>query len=52
MLSTAKRNLVYSRLARRLRSLGCSTFKAYLALLDGPDTEAEHLEMINAITTT
>jgi chemotaxis protein methyltransferase CheR len=51
VLSTAKRNLVYSRLARRLRSLGCSTFKAYLALLDGPDTEAEHLEMINAITT-
>ena len=52
MLSDAKRNLVYGRLGRRLRTLGCSSFEAYLALLDdGPDAEAEHAAMINAITT-
>ena len=51
MLGAAKRNLVYGRLGRRLRALGCSTFAAYLMLLDGPDAEAEHAVMINAITT-
>src|ERR1700733_5096498 len=51
VLSAAKRNLVYGRLGRRLRTLGCSSFEAYRAVLDGPDAEAEHAAMINAITT-
>ncbi len=52
VLSDTKRNLVYGRLGRRLRTLGCSSFEAYLALLDnGPDAEAEQAAMINAITT-
>jgi chemotaxis protein methyltransferase CheR len=51
VLGATKRNLVYGRLGRRLRTLGCSTFAAYLTLLDGPDAEAEHAAMINAITT-
>src|ERR1700761_6392544 len=49
VLGAAKRNLVYGRLGRRLRTLGCSSFEAYLAVLDGPDAEAEHAAMINAI---
>jgi chemotaxis protein methyltransferase CheR len=51
VLGATKRNLVYGRLGRRLRILGCDSFEAYLALLDGPDAETEHAAMINAITT-
>ena len=51
VLGAAKRNLVYGRLGRRLRTLGFDSFTDYLALLDGPDAEAEHSVMINAITT-
>jgi len=51
VLGASKRDLVYGRLGRRLRTLGCAGFDAYLALLDGPDSDAEHAAMINAITT-
>lgn len=50
-LTDAKRNLVYGRLGRRLRSLGFSNFEDYCALLESPEGEAEREMMINAITT-
>jgi len=49
-LSEAKRQLVYGRLARRLRALRIDNFAEYIALLergDGPELE----EFINAVTT-
>lgn len=51
VLSDAKRELVYSRLRRRLRALGLDSFAAYRAVLDAPDGAAERVRMINAITT-
>ncbi len=51
VLTAAKRNLVYGRLGRRLRARGCTSFEAYRALLDGPDSGDEQVAMINAITT-
>lgn len=49
-LSDAKRELVYSRLSRRLRALGMRSFDAYSELL-GQGDQAEMTEFINAITT-
>jgi chemotaxis protein methyltransferase CheR len=51
VLTEVKRELVYSRLRRRLRALGLHSFADYRALLDGPDGNAELVRMINAITT-
>lgn len=51
VLSEAKRNLVYSRLSRRLRSLSMRTFRDYRALIDSDAGETELTNMINAITT-
>ncbi len=51
VLTSAKRELVYSRLRRRLRALNLDNFSAYLKALDGPDGAAERVRMINAITT-
>ena len=48
-LSEGKANLVYSRLARRLRALGLKEFSAYLRYLDANEDELEHF--INALTT-
>jgi chemotaxis protein methyltransferase CheR len=50
-LGGSKRDLVYGRLGRRLRALGCSSFNEYLALLDGPASDDEQVAMVNAITT-
>jgi chemotaxis protein methyltransferase CheR len=49
-LSDAKRELVYSRLARRLRKLKMTSFAEYCALVEGRPAE-EMQELINAITT-
>ena len=49
-LSEAKRELVYGRLARRLRLLGLDDFDAYTALL-GDRSSPERTEFVNAITT-
>jgi chemotaxis protein methyltransferase CheR len=49
-LSEAKQDMVYSRLARRLRARGLRTFAEYLALLNGGD-EAEWEAFTNALTT-
>jgi len=48
-LSEAKRDLVYSRLARRLRTNGISSFADYIALLDGNQVEWE--AFVNSLTT-
>ncbi len=48
-LSDSKRNLVYSRLSRRLRVLGMTTFAEYRAYLEA--TESERENFINAIST-
>ncbi len=50
-LGEHKRELVYSRLTRRLREYGLPTFKSYIDLLDGPEGGAEIEHMINALTT-
>ncbi|WP_082540889.1 protein-glutamate O-methyltransferase CheR [Pseudolabrys sp. Root1462] len=48
-LADSKRNLVYSRLSRRLRALGLRSFADYRAYLD--ETDAERENFINAIST-
>ncbi|MGP9833592.1 CheR family methyltransferase [Marinobacter sp. NSM] len=48
-LSKSKNQLVYSRMARRLRAVGVKSFEAYLKYLDGNEGEQE--EFINALTT-
>ena len=49
-LSDAKRNLVYGRLSRRLRTLGLSSFSDYCKRLESvDDEELEHC--VNALTT-
>ena len=48
-LSDSKKQLVYSRLARRLRFLGLVSFKDYLNYLANHDNEQQ--EFVNALTT-
>jgi chemotaxis protein methyltransferase CheR len=50
-LPPAKANLVYSRLAKRLRLLGLQTFAQYCALVTSPDGAEERQAMIAALTT-
>lgn len=50
VLSEAKRNMVYGRLARRLRQLHITSFRDYCELLKNGD-EQELIEFTNAITT-
>jgi chemotaxis protein methyltransferase CheR len=49
-LSEAKRELVYGRLARRLRKLNMNSFAEYCRLVEEPESE-ELQELTNAITT-
>jgi len=49
-LSPHKREMVYSRLARRIRGLGLGTFNDYCELLTEGNAE-EMNEFVNAITT-
>jgi chemotaxis protein methyltransferase CheR len=49
-LSDAKRQLVYGRLARRLRALQMDSFGEYIELIEGGDP-AELEEFVNAVTT-
>lgn len=49
-LSQAKRDMVYSRLARRLRQAGLASFEAYLDLVESGDA-AEVEAFTNALTT-
>jgi chemotaxis protein methyltransferase CheR len=50
-LPESKATLVYSRLAKRLRALGLSTFKDYCALVAGADGVDERQKMLAALTT-
>lgn len=49
-LSAHKENMIYGRLARRLRALGLQDFSQYCALLQQKDSP-EHHDFVNAITT-
>lgn len=49
-LGEHKKNMVYSRLSRRLRSLNLKAFDSYCDILSA-DAHSEHGEFINAITT-
>lgn len=49
-LTERKRDMVYSRLSRRLRATGHRTFKEYLAFLEN-NGEDERLAFVNALTT-
>ncbi len=49
-LSPVKRDLVYGRLARRLRVRGLSSFADYLRILESGDRQ-EQVEFVNALTT-
>ncbi|GHU37051.1 chemotaxis protein methyltransferase [Betaproteobacteria bacterium] len=50
LLSSTKQDMVYSRLARRLRERGLKTFSEYLAILKQSD-KAEWEEFVNSLTT-
>ena len=49
-LSEAKKDMVYSRLGRRLRATGIGSFKDYLSLLE-TDDEREWEAFVNSLTT-
>ena len=49
-LNPSKQDMVYSRLARRLRATGINNFKDYLALLES-NNEAEWEAFVNSLTT-
>jgi chemotaxis protein methyltransferase CheR len=51
VLGAHKRDMVYSRLARRLRALRLGSFRQYCELLDGGEGPAEIGSLINAVTT-
>jgi chemotaxis protein methyltransferase CheR len=50
-LTDAKRELVYSRLLKRLNHLGLDQFRDYCALVKGPDGAEERQAMLSALTT-
>lgn len=50
-LAPSKTMLVYSRLAKRLRSLGLDSFREYCALVAGADGVDERQKMVAALTT-
>jgi chemotaxis protein methyltransferase CheR len=51
VLTETKANLVYSRLAKRLRAIGLRSFRDYCALIQGIDGSDERQAMIAAMTT-
>jgi chemotaxis protein methyltransferase CheR len=50
-LTEGKENLVYSRLAKRLRRIGCPDFDTYCAMLASPSGAEERNAMMAALTT-
>jgi len=50
-LPKSKRQLVQSRLARRIRNLGLPDFNSYRTLLEGPDGKTEQTSLLSALTT-
>ena len=50
-LTDSKTALVYSRLAKRLRLLGLSSFRDYCQLVESPEGREEREDMLRALTT-
>lgn len=50
-LQDSKKDLVYSRLVKRLRLLNLPDFASYCALLETPDGTSEHDHIVSALTT-
>lgn len=50
-LTTAKHELVYSRLLKRLHHLGFDQFQTYCGFIQSPDGAAERQAMLSALTT-
>jgi len=50
-LAASKQEMVYSRLARRLRATGITSFSAYLDVLESAHGGAEQEAFVNALTT-
>jgi len=50
-LKDNKEQMVYTRLARRIRALGMTTFADYLAFITGKEGDEEVTDFVNAITT-
>lgn len=50
-LQVSKSALVYARLSKRLRQLGCKDFADYCALIAEPDAHEERVAMLTALTT-
>ena len=50
-LRESKTDLVYSRLAKRLRALKLESFREYCDLVEAADGRGERLEMLSALTT-
>ena len=51
VLKENKFEMVYSRLARRIRKIGLSSFKEYVAILKGDEVDTELAFLVDAITT-
>ncbi|WND02102.1 protein-glutamate O-methyltransferase [Temperatibacter marinus] len=50
-LKDNKREMLYSRLSKRLRQLNLKSFSAYITLLKGPKQQDELGHLVNAVTT-
>jgi len=50
-LPETKRTLVHSRVSKRLRAVGMTSFRDYCDFLDTPHGKAERLELLSALTT-
>ncbi|MCB6176780.1 protein-glutamate O-methyltransferase [Rhodobacter sp. Har01] len=50
-LQSSKKELVQSRLMRRLRAIRCPDFSLYCDMISGPDGAAERAELVSALTT-
>jgi chemotaxis protein methyltransferase CheR len=50
-LQPSKKNLVYSRLVKRLRALNLPGFQPYCDLIESPEGAAEHEAIVSALTT-
>lgn len=50
-LQASKKNLVYSRLVKRLRALNLTGFQPYCDLIESPEGKAEHEAVVSALTT-
>ena len=51
VLKDHKRQMVYTRLSRRLRATGLTSFGGYMDLLERPENKRELTEFTNAVTT-